>query len=242
MAAICWQGCIATHCFIVTTRAATTNVQKLMKYYHIISWGFPLLMASIPFLVQISSNFKVLAYGPAGIWCFSALDWQRVFLMNIPVLVLFLYNVILYAIILKLCKYSGKSKASKGIDRIIVKTGLYILTFCFVWSGPSANRLQNLMYPGKPMFSLYFLHALTVASGGFFNALIYLYFLWKDQKSKFKDISLNKIMKKKKDVVTESSCDSALSSMNVSNFSAMQSTPSTGVESTFSKPNYTYRP
>jgi hypothetical protein len=86
------------------------------KYYHMISWGLPLLIAAFTFALEPLFGLGRV-YVSLGVWCWISPNYSvwRLILFYGPIWLVFLYNVTAYSIIgWKLARISNAFKGSKS--------------------------------------------------------------------------------------------------------------------------------
>lgn len=197
-----WTGAMATHCLLaVTLSKPIAQLEPYYKYYHLISWGLPTLIACASFLLQpILEQGPV--YVPIGLWCWVSSNYSiyRIILFYGPVWLVFLYNAICYSVIgwklrrlSKLLSNSRYKKTGKHTSRFVVKTLVYMLAFVINWSCSTANRVQGILNPENPVFGLHLAQAITLPLQGFLNSLIYFAFAMFLDRTKNSDSSSSKI-------------------------------------------------
>lgn len=191
-AASLWTCCMATHCALcVISQKPIISLSGNFRYYHIVSWGLPLVFACVPFLLQAVTPSLGNAYSSAVVWCWISKNYSiwRIYLFYGPIWIMFLYNLGCYAFvgykIRQLSKEIGsKSKHSirtrRHASRFVIKTAVYMAAFFINWVSSTTNRVQNLVDPANPIFILALLQTSTIALQGFMNAIIYFTFAYID--------------------------------------------------------------
>jgi len=131
-------------------------------YYHLFNWGFPFVTVVICLCLQ---NF-----GSAGSWCWirDPLDFFRLSLYGSALLSLLFTVIAFFAIHMKIRDYESDFRR-----KLNEKLSFYLLAFLASQLPAWINRIQNMLYPKDPIFTLYFLQALFQPARGFFNAIVY---------------------------------------------------------------------
>ncbi|XP_042350715.1 cyclic AMP receptor 4 [Plectropomus leopardus] len=160
-------------------RAASTDEERPTDVwlYHLMAWGVPLVMASLPLLKGY--------YGPAGAWCWITDDhvaW-RFGIWYVPLFSLIFLMICCYARII--CVANARMQSWLGTfnpERERRKVSLaeeikplkwYPSVYLLVSIFPLINRLHNAFYPKDPSFSLTLLHVLSAPLHGLANAFVF---------------------------------------------------------------------
>jgi hypothetical protein len=184
-----WSASMATHCLLaVKLQVPLPSLSKYIKYYHIVSWGIPLIFAFIPIILE-NVNGNDTLYADSRLWCWipdgELGNLLRMVIFYGPLWAIFLYNIAVYIYIgvkvLESRRNINKlgtvaNRNQKPIQKFAMKTGVYMLAFFFNWGFGTINRIQNIFDPDNPSFALFLLHGITVPLGGCLNAIIFFYF------------------------------------------------------------------
>ena len=154
------------------------NIAKLEPFYLFFPWIFPLIIAWVPF---VHNN-----YGVAGPWCFIRLynndcSWNKEGMIEVYVtlyvelfLGLILNNIGLVVVLVTLCKRSCYNNTSldyrKALKQTLPLIGFPVMYQVLSWIA-LANRIYQASISGKYMKWMFFGHAVTAASWGFFAGL-----------------------------------------------------------------------
>jgi len=88
---IFWVSCIAFNLWLIAARGMSEAVaNRLQKVYHGVSWGVPAVTVIIIFATGI--------YGPAGSWCWIAVDYsiERFFLLYLWLILAIVFVLLCY--------------------------------------------------------------------------------------------------------------------------------------------------
>ncbi|XP_027879750.1 uncharacterized protein LOC114148577 isoform X2 [Xiphophorus couchianus] len=152
-------------------------VADILRFYHLMAWGVPLVMASLPLLKGY--------YGLAGAWCWITDDhvaW-RFGIWYVPLFSLIFLMICCYARII--CVANKRMQSWRGTfnpERERRKVSLaeeikplkwYPSVYLLVSTFPLVNRLHNAFYPEDPSFPLTLLHVLSAPLHGLANAFVF---------------------------------------------------------------------
>ncbi|XP_061647663.1 si:dkey-100n23.5 isoform X2 [Phyllopteryx taeniolatus] len=157
--ALAWVCLITLNLYLNLVREMSTHTYE--TFYHLIAWGLPLLMSSLPLLKGY--------YGPAGAWCWITDDhvaW-RFGIWYVPLFTLILLMICCYARII--CVANNRVSLAEEIKPLKWYPSVYLLVSIF----PLINRLHNALYPLAPSFSLTLLHVLSAPLHGLANAFVF---------------------------------------------------------------------
>jgi len=164
-----WISCLANHAFNILCRKKNEEaLRAYIKYYVLVCYLIPAvtLVACI-----ISASFGETE---DSVWCWITHDHQemRFAVYYIPLVVLWVFNVTIYILLSR----ESQSSLSYGY---ILKEGkkrlrLYILVFVVAKAPALINRLCNVFFSDKKMFTLFLLQAVFDSLFGFFEALVYI--------------------------------------------------------------------
>ncbi|AWP13385.1 putative cyclic AMP receptor-like protein A-like [Scophthalmus maximus] len=170
--ALAWVCLITLNLYFNLVREISTNRYEML--YHLMAWGVPLVMASLPLLKGY--------YGPAGAWCWITDDhvaWRfgiwYVPLFSLIFLMICCYARIIYVANNRLQSWLGTFNPERERRKV-----------CFnPWPTPTCGflpvptfpgvvgRLHNAVYPQDPSFSLTLLHVLSAPLHGLANAFVF---------------------------------------------------------------------
>lgn len=172
-----WVCCITFNLYWNAIKDLKTD--KFEKYYHLVSWGIPLVVACLPFIND--------HYGPAGAWCWISKDsdnsvaW-RFSTYYIPIYVcifglFFVYSFIFVTIRRQIKRWEGtynsESERSKALMKEDIKPLMwypvvYLLTTIF----PLIHRIYNAVEK-EPNFTLLLLQIIFDPLVGVLNAVVF---------------------------------------------------------------------
>jgi len=158
------------------------RAKRLERYYHVISWGVPLVVASLPFSEDV--------YGPAGPWCWVAGDVKhsamwRFSTYYIPLFICIIGLFIAYTYMF--VTYRRQERPWEGVHRgnnpaeqeqrtlwmNYVKSMLaYPFIYLVLSMAPFIHRVYNAVTP-KPSFVLIVLHVISIPLTGLMNAIAF---------------------------------------------------------------------
>ena len=160
------------------------NITKLEPFYLFFQWIFPLIIAWIPF---VHNN-----YGISGAWCFIRLynddcSWNKEGMIEVYAtmygelfLGLILNNIALVVVVVTLCKRSCYNNTSldyrKALKQTLPLIGFPVMHQVLNWIA-LGNRIYQASTSGKYMKWMFFSHAISSASGGFFAGLFTIVYL-----------------------------------------------------------------
>ena len=135
-----------------------------MRFYHGLSWGFPL------FLTIIAMSTDV--FGDTGQWCWIKSDhqWARFGLYYGWLLIIMTFVALMFAYTI----YEAKGSLNLEISKpLAFRLRLYLLAFFITKFFSIVNRFHNLAHPDSPNFALNLLQSIFEPFTGFANALVY---------------------------------------------------------------------
>ena len=189
------------------------SMTKLEPFYLLFPWIFPAIIAWIPF---VHNN-----YGVSGPWCWIKLynddcSWNKEGMIEVYTmwygelfLGLILNNIALTVILVTLCKRSCYNNTSldyrKALKQTLPLIGFPVMYQVLSWIA-LANRIYQASISGKYMKWMFFGHAVTAASWGFFAglfAIVYLIILseFRYNVMKFTRVFCKCCVKRKKKVI-----------------------------------------
>jgi len=186
-----WTACIAIHLYLSVTMGR--NSLEKIKYYHIISWGYPLFSMILVFALRAGDRADANSF-----WCFIKYpenpNWipLRCVTIYIPILICWCLAFIFYFMTKsKFMKYFDKQQLIQGRiqSKFALSRKLTFIPLVFIllrmW-GMVASIIQwissgNFAY--EKFLWLEFLHSLGDPGQGFVNAFFYVIFSKKIRKS-----------------------------------------------------------
>jgi hypothetical protein len=164
-----WPAIIATHLYLAVCRKYTQHaLRRLLPVYLGVGYGAPLA-----FVIGILALNVVGTGNPDNVisWCWisSEHSWIRLLVYYLPMVALWVYNIVLYYLVSR----QINQIMSFAYRKVIIKLGLYVLVLVITDLPALINRVQNLFAPHHPVVVLYFMQAIAVPLQGFFNALVY---------------------------------------------------------------------
>eukprot|EP00750_Incisomonas_marina_P012331 INCI16729.2.p2 GENE.INCI16729.2~~INCI16729.2.p2 ORF type:complete len:281 (-),score=21.97 INCI16729.2:21-863(-) len=161
MASFFWVGCIAFNIYaIAVLRMNERRVNLQHMYYHIFSWGVPVILTIIGYVGDY--------YGPAGSWC-----WVEAQHFVARIMLLYLWLIALLVVITYLYCHVAFAVRGSSLSLIVGRLRLYVFIFfgCHIFG--LINRVQNFLDPCHPIFWLSFTQALLTSLQGLANAIAY---------------------------------------------------------------------
>ncbi|XP_034741920.1 cyclic AMP receptor-like protein A [Etheostoma cragini] len=177
--ALAWVCLITVNLYLNLVQEISTNRYEMS--YHLMAWGVPLVMASLPLLKGY--------YGPAGAWCVSSSEFSEAAQTGqsrrgrlgggqwyVPLFSIIFLMICCYARII--CVANARMQSWLGTfnpERERRKYGtLHLNTSVSLSFFPlSSNRVHNAFYPKDPSFSLTLLHVLSAPLHGLANAFVF---------------------------------------------------------------------
>ena len=166
------------------TKGTCSTCTILDAFYLFFSWILPLIVAWIPF---VHNN-----YGLSGPWCWIRLynddcSWNKEGMIEVYgtsygelILGLSLNNFVLVVVGVTLCKRSRSNTLSLEYRKVHKQT-LPLIIFPIIYEGLSLIALINRIYQsvksGKYLKGLFFAHAVTAPSWGFFAGLFVIIYV-----------------------------------------------------------------
>ena len=189
------------------------SMTKLEPLYLLFPWIFPAIIAWIPF---VHNN-----YGISGPWCFIRLynddcSWNKEGMIEVYGTVygelflgLILNNIALVVVLVTLCKRSCYNNTSLDYRKAL-KQALPLIGFPLIYQVLSwivlANRIYQSAISGRYVKWMFFIHAITAASWGFFAGLFTIVYLitlseFRNNVMKFVQVFCKCCVKRKKKVI-----------------------------------------
>eukprot|EP01118_Nematostelium_gracile_P001833 TRINITY_DN1189_c0_g1_i1.p1 TRINITY_DN1189_c0_g1~~TRINITY_DN1189_c0_g1_i1.p1 ORF type:complete len:165 (-),score=28.82 TRINITY_DN1189_c0_g1_i1:28-522(-) len=104
-------------------------------------------------------------------WIKNDRDLDKLVLYFLPFLIIWIFNFAIYIAVTRTIHRVVKSEELRG--RAFNRMRLYLLVFLFCVGVGGANRLQNFISPGHPLFWLNIMDAAISPLQGFLNCLVY---------------------------------------------------------------------
>lgn len=174
-----WVCCIT---FNIWRATRGDRAKRLERYYHLISWGVPLVIASLPFSEDV--------YGPAGPWCWIAGDVEnsaiwRFATYYIPLFICIIGLFIAYIYIFvthrrQARSWEGVHSTNNGAEqeqrRLWMRYVNSLLAYPFIYlvlsMAPFIHRVYNAV-SSEPSFILILLHVISIPLTGLINAVAF---------------------------------------------------------------------
>ena len=163
-----WTAAIAHNMYSVLVRtvhrgAHLKDEDVRLRQYHTYVWGASALLTAVAGAAG--------TYGLAGQWCWidPGSQWARAALYFVPLLGIFVYNMVVYR------RIGAAVQSSPVRSAVAFRLRFYLLIFFATITPSVANRAQNLLLPDSPSFVLYMLQSLLQPLLGLGNALVYGY-------------------------------------------------------------------
>ncbi|XP_063069673.1 si:dkey-100n23.5 [Engraulis encrasicolus] len=173
--ALAWVCLITLNLYLNLVREVRTDQYEML--YHVLAWGVPLLMASLPLLWGY--------YGPAGAWCWitdTHVGW-RFGIWYVPLFSLIFLMICCYVRIICVANQRMQSwigtfnpereRRKMALAEEIGPLKWYPFVYLLVSLFPLINRIHNSIYPASPVFSLTLLHVLSAPLHGLANSFVF---------------------------------------------------------------------
>ncbi|CAH1780902.1 unnamed protein product [Owenia fusiformis] len=171
-----WVCCITFNLYMNAIRSVIT--EKYEWVYHVLSWGFPLIMSCLPFIND--------HYGPAGAWCWikgddNGVKWRFGIwygpLFLIIALLFFVYIYIIVMVNRRVKTWEGTYDPDTERSKQLLKEDIkplkgYPFVYLAVSLFPLIDRIQNAFNP-EPVFALMLLHVISSPLHGALNAIVF---------------------------------------------------------------------
>eukprot|EP00943_MAST-04B_sp_MAST-4B-sp1_P000945 g945.t1 len=163
MASYCWTTVIAFNIYQVLVAKHGERVEHYEMYYHLICWGFPLLL-----LIIVASTGSL---GDAGNWCWIKKEnpIERLFGYYIPLLIMIIVNSVFYVLIGR----GLQSFASEQKRPIILRLRKYLIVFLVTRIPSVINRFYEIASGGETVYFFLLLQSMSSPLQGFCNAIVY---------------------------------------------------------------------
>ncbi|XP_027044480.1 cyclic AMP receptor-like protein A [Pocillopora damicornis] len=172
-----WVCCITFNLYWNAIKEVKTD--KFEKYYHLVSWGIPFVVACLPLIND--------HYGPAGAWCWiskqsdNSVAWRfatyyiPVYLCIIGLFVV--YSYIFITIRRQIKRWEGTYNAEADRSKELMKQDIrplmwYPVVYLLTTICPLIDRIQNAASP-QPNFILLLLQVLSSPLVGMLNAIVF---------------------------------------------------------------------
>ncbi|GLD96153.1 hypothetical protein PINS_up004831 [Pythium insidiosum] len=178
LASYLWTACFAFHLYqIIVVR--NEYPERLLWHYRVIGWGIP--GATIAFLVlrQLTGHLGVGAADRR--WCWISVHtvddvatwqregaWQQLLLFYVPIGVIFLFNAVMYRLILRFLAFDPMR------DRLKRRIVFYLVVFflCSIW-GVINRIVQFVRHDHEPSSFLTLMECICDPLQPFLNAVVY---------------------------------------------------------------------
>lgn len=172
-----WVCCITFNLYWNAIKRVKTD--KFEKYYHLVSWGIPFVVACLPLIND--------HYGPAGAWCWiskerdNSVAW-RFATYYIPVYVCIIglfvvYSYIFITIRRQIKRWGGTYRAEAERSKELMKEDIkplmwYPVVYLVTTICPLIHRIHNAV-SSKPDFTLLLLQVIFSPLVGVLNAVVF---------------------------------------------------------------------
>jgi len=162
----CWLLNIAFHLYCtIVKRWNTQKITRLIPYFYIFGWAFPLITTIPPLAAQKMET--------RNLWCWVSNEANGVWELTcfyIPImLILGITAVLWFTVIIRVCKISTQFKTvSYSIQSVLI---IFFLSISFIFQ--CAHRIYNHT-SGRDSFTLELLHTITLSSIG----MVVFFCLW----------------------------------------------------------------
>jgi len=168
-----WAAVIATYLFFAiycewVRDEDTTKLKRIIYWMAPFALGIPLVPVILGHILHV---FGASVPGDLIAWCWVLSEYKalRMAFDYGPQVVIWIYNIILYAFVMQRLKSVRRAKTR----RIWLRISCFVLVSIIVNVPSLVNRIQNLISPSKPVFILYFIQAAAAPLEGFLDALVY---------------------------------------------------------------------
>lgn len=182
-----WNVCMALQClFAVHFQKPLSQLETFHKYYHVLCWGFPVIIVTIGLtLPNIYNTPNIPVMNNQYMFCWvsaSYKNWRWIYYG--PLWGSVAFNIAMYLVVIlklqmsrrEISKHTSKeSGTSRAVTLFVGRTFAYVGIFCLNWLFPTVNRIQGMISP-DPIFWIYMCHATSAPIGGFLNSIAYFYF------------------------------------------------------------------
>ncbi|ORZ36717.1 hypothetical protein BCR44DRAFT_1524980 [Catenaria anguillulae PL171] len=175
---------------VMWAKVSLEKIQKMEPLYHALAWTVPLLSTFGPIAKYPIHSF----YGDAGLWCWigPAYGQYRVYLSIMVIWVIIGFSSFCYIFIWwslqsdlrnarpgsALSAISNNDNSLRSSTRLraealfAIKTGAFMITYIFTYSGASANRIHALVSPPSPFWVIAW-QGITMTGIGIWNLVTY---------------------------------------------------------------------
>jgi len=162
-----WALCIA---FVLdqVIRASNYHVERLEKIFHILAWIIP--------AVSVAAAYFQDLFTDTGLWCWisNAHDglFRWVYFYG-PLVMILLYVVVVYILVSRKIRATMYlSETSISAEATIQQTfRWYIIGWAICWLPAIVDRVQGILDPLNPNFTLSALHSFFTPLAGFCNSI-----------------------------------------------------------------------
>lgn len=167
LASALWTTAIAfTIFFIVVLNKEIYKIERYEYIYHLVIWGICCLTTIYLYFKDIH-HFKGQPWvmGDATFWCWitNHSSKLRFYLFFGPLWLIFFINLTMYVTMKIICKRRNINTSQiYAKNTIASRWHLYLLVLIVTWLWGTINRIQNTINEGKPIFTLYLLHAVSL--------------------------------------------------------------------------------
>jgi len=157
-----WTSCIALFLYGATNQAGESRTKVILM--HIVSWGLP----AIIIIILLAGNAVIES--DAG-WCHTKSPYQWS-LWFTPMLLSFIFNMMMYIMTLKKFTSSNAGRGQKMINNNIQKrVTIYLLIFILCWFCDIVDHIIEDIHCS--FYILWLLQNITTPLQGFCNFLVY---------------------------------------------------------------------
>ena len=161
----------------------------LMPKFLLYCFGLPFICMFLPLFTN--------SYGDTGAWCWIETPQEnededddasmtkallnegtmwRILLFYLPLWIAIAFNSVVYIVVTNTLARVARTQASETRPKylkMIRRLRMYPLILVFCWMGATVNRIQNVIYPDKPIYNLYLFQVSTRSLQGVLNAIVY---------------------------------------------------------------------
>jgi len=166
-ATVLWYTMVALNTWLAIRGINAANLKSLMKYQHILCWGYSLAITIPPLVFQ--------SYWPmpeSYCWFQQANDpWRLTFYIPILISLCFCLFLFVYAILAYTFEWHvfQNRKVAASAYVVLLRIGFIVVVYVVFWSVALVGRLQNYFY-GTDRFQY---HLVSLTSSGFCNFVVW---------------------------------------------------------------------
>lgn len=175
LSSVLWTSTIAWSLYITVVRGRE-DIESLKGYFHLYSWGIPLLITPLPFITD--------SYGPAQGWCWIAASKNSIWLGTMwrliafygPLWLVIPFNIYSYARVIRAIRMHANSALSESVyirDTLIRRLRFYPLVLIICYAPVTVKRIYDFIDPEESNIYLGLASACMMCLNGLLNAVVY---------------------------------------------------------------------